>query len=77
MVFYVRFLTIHGKDVEVTVARASRGYSASLRILAGDGTRAVARTFEANAVSADQADRLAQAAAREFLREKNGAGNGI
>ena len=77
MVFYVRFLTIHGKDVEVTVARASGGYSASLRILAGDSSRAAARTFEAHALSADEADRLAQAEAREFLGERSGAGNGI
>jgi hypothetical protein len=77
VVFYVRFLMIRGKDVEVSVARAPGGYLASLRILAGGGTRAVERTFQAHAASADEADRRAQAAAREYLEEGGGAGNGI
>ena len=77
MALYVRYLTIQGQPVEVTVSRVADGYAATLRVLVGEQGPSAAKTFHVQAATADAADRAVQGAAREYLEIEGGAGNGI
>jgi len=67
MALYVRYLMLVGHEVEVTVTRHGPNYRAVLRVFVSGPGSAVAHESCTERVAADEADRVAQREATEWL----------